>query len=158
VGSVAGRNAMPLLGPYCASKHAIEAIVAALRMELASSGIQVALVEPGTFRTPLWQRSDDIVARVMSRLSPAAMKLYGPALDQLRKTAAATGSRGTPASKFGEAVADAVESTRLKRRYVLGGDARLQLLLGATPMRIREPLIGHVLRLATAQAAVAPEA
>ncbi len=45
--SIGGRLATPFLGPYSASKYALEAVTAVLRLELRQFGIQVAAVEPG---------------------------------------------------------------------------------------------------------------
>jgi NAD(P)-dependent dehydrogenase (short-subunit alcohol dehydrogenase family) len=53
LGSVSGRVVVPMVGPYHASKWAIEALVEALRLELLPFGVRVALVEPGPFRTEL---------------------------------------------------------------------------------------------------------
>jgi len=55
ISSVAGRISLPLMGWYCASKHALEAMTDALRMEVAGSGIAVSLVEPGSFGTGIWE-------------------------------------------------------------------------------------------------------
>ena len=55
--SIGGRVATPFTAPYAASKHAIEAFGDALRVELHSSGVQVALVEPGSVATPIWDKS-----------------------------------------------------------------------------------------------------
>ena len=52
--SVAGRLSTPLMGWYCASKHALEAVTDALRMEVEQDGIRVILVEPGMFGTDIW--------------------------------------------------------------------------------------------------------
>ena len=54
VSSVAGRLSTPLMGWYCASKHALEAVTDALRMEVEGDGIKVSLVEPGMFATDVW--------------------------------------------------------------------------------------------------------
>ncbi len=45
--SISGRVAAPLMGPYAASKFALEAIGDALRRELAPWGIEVSIIEPG---------------------------------------------------------------------------------------------------------------
>src|SRR5688500_18029788 len=47
ISSIYGRTTTPLTGWYQASKHALEAVSDALRMEVASDGIKVVLVEPG---------------------------------------------------------------------------------------------------------------
>jgi NAD(P)-dependent dehydrogenase (short-subunit alcohol dehydrogenase family) len=45
--SVLGLMAAPYRGAYCTSKFAVEALADTLRMELAGSGIHIALIEPG---------------------------------------------------------------------------------------------------------------
>src|SRR6267143_1381265 len=50
--SLAGLVALPFWGHYCASKFAVEGLMAALRHELRPMGIQVAMVEPGNVKTP----------------------------------------------------------------------------------------------------------
>jgi NADP-dependent 3-hydroxy acid dehydrogenase YdfG len=51
VSSVVGRRAIPKVGGYCASKFALNALSDALRVELASRGVSVTSVYPGTTRT-----------------------------------------------------------------------------------------------------------
>lgn len=51
--SVGGLLAVPLNGWYCASKHALEALTDALRVETAASGIRCSLIEPGLIDTPM---------------------------------------------------------------------------------------------------------
>ena len=58
VSSVAGRLSTPLMGWYCASKHALEAVTDALRMEVEPDGVRVILVEPGMFGTDIWSAAE----------------------------------------------------------------------------------------------------
>ena len=51
VGSLAGRLAMPFMGPYIMTKFALEGAVDVLRIELRSLGIKVCLIEPGAYAT-----------------------------------------------------------------------------------------------------------
>lgn len=97
VSSVAGRISTPFMGPYSASKFALEALSDAARVELAPFGVRVVLIEPGPIATnfgeasvrpenpdspyapftrrlaaskrasDMWQRSPDVVARVILR-------------------------------------------------------------------------------------------
>jgi NAD(P)-dependent dehydrogenase (short-subunit alcohol dehydrogenase family) len=55
ISSIAGRMSLPLMGWYCASKHGLEAMTDALRMEVAPYGVKVSLVEPGSFGTGIWE-------------------------------------------------------------------------------------------------------
>jgi short-subunit dehydrogenase len=57
VSSVVGRRAIPKVGAYCASKFALNAISDALRVEVASRGITVTSVYPGTTRTSFRENS-----------------------------------------------------------------------------------------------------
>ena len=47
ISSIYGILSAPMVGGYCASKHALEALSNAQRMELRNSGIALSLVEPG---------------------------------------------------------------------------------------------------------------
>jgi NAD(P)-dependent dehydrogenase (short-subunit alcohol dehydrogenase family) len=63
IGSVGGRIASPGLGPYSASKFAIEALAETQRLELARAGerIKVSLVEPGAVKTAIWAKAESTV-------------------------------------------------------------------------------------------------
>lgn len=54
VGSTAGRCALPFFGVYHASKWALEGYTQALRHELAATGVDAVMVEPGPFTTALF--------------------------------------------------------------------------------------------------------
>jgi NAD(P)-dependent dehydrogenase (short-subunit alcohol dehydrogenase family) len=54
--SGAGRVAVPAMASYCASKFALEALADAYRYELLPFGIDSILVEPGIYRTPIFDR------------------------------------------------------------------------------------------------------
>lgn len=56
IGSIGGRVTSPFMGPYCASKYAVEALSDALRMELGPWGIHVSVVEPGPVHSPIWDK------------------------------------------------------------------------------------------------------
>lgn len=51
ISSLGGLVTIPFQGFYSASKYALESMTDALRMELASFGVRVVLIEPGDFKT-----------------------------------------------------------------------------------------------------------
>ena len=56
IGSFSGRVAVPYSGAYAASKHALEAMTDVLRVELRRWGISVSIIEPGSVKTPIWDK------------------------------------------------------------------------------------------------------
>lgn len=58
--SAAGLMAMPLSGPYSASKWALEALNESLSQEVADFGIKVTLIEPGGFATRSGKNPDPL--------------------------------------------------------------------------------------------------
>lgn len=61
VSSMAGVSTYPFLGPYNASKHALEAVAQCLRDELKELGVTVATINPGPYRTGFNDRMYDSV-------------------------------------------------------------------------------------------------
>ncbi len=54
--SVSGLSGFPGYAPYAASKFAVEGFTESLRHEMSSFGVRVVLVEPGSYRTPIWNK------------------------------------------------------------------------------------------------------
>jgi NAD(P)-dependent dehydrogenase (short-subunit alcohol dehydrogenase family) len=141
VGSISGRLAFPLLGPYCASKFALEALTATLRMELRPWGISVSIIEAGGIATPIWSKvlaSGDELAR---RLPPKAEDLYGPVIAAQRKRAIKSSRSSLPPEAAASEVAHALTATRPRTRYVIGQSAWLGEALRLVPEQLRERLI-----------------
>jgi NAD(P)-dependent dehydrogenase (short-subunit alcohol dehydrogenase family) len=127
VSSVGGRVAMAFTAPYAASKHAIEAIGDALRVELRTSHVQVALVEPGSVATPIWDKSRELADGVTI---PANMQAeYGHVTQAMDKVLKDTAKRGVPPELVAETIERALGSKRMKSRYVIGRDARAMIVV-----------------------------
>ncbi|WP_053360740.1 SDR family oxidoreductase [Bacillus sp. FJAT-27251] len=57
--SMAGISATPYVGPYTATKHAIEGIAQTMKSELEGFGVKVATINPGAFDTGFNDRSGE---------------------------------------------------------------------------------------------------
>jgi NAD(P)-dependent dehydrogenase (short-subunit alcohol dehydrogenase family) len=127
VSSIGGRVAMAFTAPYAASKHAIEAFGDALRVELRSSGVQVALVEPGSVATPIWDKAQ-VEAQAVS-IPPELHEQYGHVQAAMSKVLEDTARRGVPPEQVAETIERALTAPRMKARYVVGRDAKVMLLV-----------------------------
>jgi NAD(P)-dependent dehydrogenase (short-subunit alcohol dehydrogenase family) len=145
VGSIAGRSALPFLAPYAASKHALEAIGDALRMELAPWGTHVSIVEPGSIATPIWTKGAAIADEIQSRVPAETLALYRDRMDAFRRAAAAAGRRGVPPDRVAEIVEQALTAERPKTRYLVGRDAKLRAAFERLPDRLRDRVYERVL-------------
>ncbi|BAY42779.1 short-chain dehydrogenase/reductase SDR [Scytonema sp. HK-05] len=148
IGSDNGKVSVPFLGPYCASKFAMEALTDALRMELQPWGIEVSIIEPGTVTTPIWEKSSDLADDIWNKLPPQAHKLYSAAVDATRNTANKLSKNGFPAEVVAFAVAQALTAKKPKTRYVVGLDAQINIWLAKIlPDRLLDKLIIQYLGL-----------
>lgn len=148
LGSVSGRVSMPFVGPYAASKHALEAISDSLRVELRPWGIPVVLLQPGVVRTPIWDKGREAGRELRARMPADCEAYYGRALDSVQAEVAKIEGTGVPPETIARCVAHALTCRRPKTRYVLGGNARAQLFLGRlVPDRLRDWIFCKVLGL-----------
>ncbi|HSA62445.1 MAG TPA: SDR family oxidoreductase [Nitrospiraceae bacterium] len=148
MGSIAGRAAMPLMGPYSASKFALEALTDALRLELQQWGIQVSIVEPGAIATPIWQKSGAQAEELARATSGELNTLYAVVIAGVRARVAEATARAIPAEVVAEAVEQALTSARPKTRYLVGWDAKVRaLMIKLLPDRLSDWLMIRILNL-----------
>lgn len=150
IGSIAGKMATPFLGPYCASKHAMEALSDSLRQELRPWGIPVSLVEPGSIKTKIWQKGINDADEYEKNMPEDAMMRYGAAFRALREAAQKFEDAGIPADRVAKVVEHALTSSRPRTRYIVGFDASVQSVLRrVAPDRLRDRLVAMQLKLPT---------
>jgi NAD(P)-dependent dehydrogenase (short-subunit alcohol dehydrogenase family) len=127
--SIGGRLASPFLGPYNASKFALEAVTDALRIELRQFGIEVAAVEPGAVATPIWEKGRASAEQATADMPPEALSLYRAGFEAISKFISLGERTGVPPLEVARAVGHALTANRPKTRYVVGRDAKVRLLL-----------------------------
>lgn len=147
MGSVSGLVALPLMGPYAASKFALEALADALRVELLPFGVRVVLIEPGSVATPIWERSLRRAEGYLEPPPPGTEGVYGRYLEVARRVAERSAKRGLPPERVAEAVLKALESPNPRARYLVAHPARARetLLLRLLPASLRDRLVARFL-------------
>ncbi|RYF66931.1 MAG: SDR family NAD(P)-dependent oxidoreductase [Cytophagaceae bacterium] len=111
ISSVNGQVAIPFMGAYVGSKHAVEGLSHSLRRELVLFGIRVIIVGPGAVKTPIWDKGTD--------MSPYANSPYFPAISRFLKQVDASKNKGFSIDYLGKRIVDIHETARPAIRYAL---------------------------------------
>jgi NAD(P)-dependent dehydrogenase (short-subunit alcohol dehydrogenase family) len=84
--SIVGKFPFPTSGPYSATKHAVESISDALRMEVRPFGIRVVTIRPGPIATEFNDVANKLTGDLLSRTDPdykPVYQAYGAAMGRL---------------------------------------------------------------------------
>ncbi len=127
--SLGGKLSQPMVGAYCASKFALEALGDALRVEMLPWGVGVAIVEPGAVATPIWGKGVDAADALIDAAPERLHELYGAAVHIARAVARREAEHGVPPERVADAVVHALTASRPRTRYIVGREARIALLL-----------------------------
>jgi NAD(P)-dependent dehydrogenase (short-subunit alcohol dehydrogenase family) len=142
ISSVSGQIAPPFLGPYAASKFALEALADSLRMELSPFGIAVSVIQPGNVRTPIWRKGREERDLLAARMPAQAMDHYGAAIEGLVRATEHEERTGIDASIVARSVLTAITSPNPRARYAVGNPPAWQRRMAAMlPERVRDRLI-----------------
>ena len=140
-----GRWAPPYMGPYAASKFALEAVGDALRLELRRSKIPVSIIEPGSIKTSIWDKGLDEVDEL--DLPQESESLYGDVPTILRNALEQGKRNAIPAERVADAIHHALTARRPKTRYRVGRDARAMIVLRAIlPDRAFDSVVSRAMR------------
>ena len=144
VGSVGGRSALPFLGPYAASKHALEAIADSLRVELAPWGIGVSIVEPASVKTAIWTKGAAQADVMRAGISHDRTDLYAARIERFRAVALKRGP-GIDPDVVARAIEHALTALHPKARYLVGRDAHIRAWIERLPTRLRDRVLAKAL-------------
>ena len=125
VTSIAGRIGSLGLGPYSATKFALEGLGETLALELAPFGIRVSLVEPGIVNTAFWSAGLHVAEAAKSPASP--YRAYFEESERMAEWAVKS-SPIRPAD-VAQAIYQAVSAKRPHRRYLVGSRPKTLMLV-----------------------------
>lgn len=148
IGSNSGRQAAPMLGPYSASKFAVEGLADSLRMELKGTGVSVVLIEPGAIKTPIWDKGRSLADQLERDLPPEALERYRGLVDATRGAIDMQDEAGAPPEKAAAVVARALDAKRPLTRYQVGADATVSVIAARLlPDRARDFAMRKLMKL-----------
>ena len=144
--SIAGRVTSPLMGPYAASKHAVEAISDALRLELAADGVEVSVIEPGVIRTPIWEKAKSASDAWLAAMPIEGRQRYAWLIKAVTNVVEKQGPRGAPPSVVADAVEHALTAPSPRARYLVGEGVKVRAWLKLLPERWMDRIVLDRLR------------
>lgn len=124
VSSVVGYVAMPLQGAYAASKHALEAITHAMRMEFAPLGVEVVSINPGPINTGFLEAATSSMDR-----DRAERSLYRASFARADAIARDFYKKAPGPEVVSRAIDKAISLRRPKARYIVPPKNRMMILM-----------------------------
>jgi NAD(P)-dependent dehydrogenase (short-subunit alcohol dehydrogenase family) len=126
ISSISGRLGFPGVSSYSSSKFALEGWTETLRYEMKPLGVQIVLVEPGSFATDIWTRNAKLTAGLQDPTSANASRVpaWRSRIEQGAK------DRANP-QLVADLIARILETPNPKLRYIVGKDAKMALLMRA---------------------------
>lgn len=128
--SIGGRVSGPVIGPYTASKFALEALCDALRVELRPWKIHVAVIEPGAIRTEIFDKSRSLKEELMEAFGEEEKARYGAMAESVMDRFDDLEKNALEPDAVAKVIEHALTSGSPRTRYLVGTDARIQAALG----------------------------
>ena len=113
ISSVGGKQAAPFIGPYAASKFALEGLSESLRRELLLFGIDVIVIGPGAVKTQIWAKAEEV------DITPYLKSPYYPSLVKFRDFFLKSAETGLAPERLGGAILKALTVKNPKVRYAV---------------------------------------
>jgi NAD(P)-dependent dehydrogenase (short-subunit alcohol dehydrogenase family) len=140
VSSLCGRIGLPGYAPYAASKFAVEGFCESLRHELAPLGIRVVLVEPGAFRTAIWDKG-------LAQVRYSADSPYFRRLEAIMRYSRRAGETAPDPQQVADLIGRLADTPFPRLRYLIGRGSLLAVWGRALlPWKWYERLIERAIR------------
>lgn len=142
IGSIGGLFGLPFASALCASKHAVEAVSDALRLELWSSGIRVTLLEPASINSGAAEKIAAQVESTIASYDPVERSRYEAALRGVLAATMESETHGSPPDIVAEAVWESLQAAHPPARRVVGKDGVfLNALARFFPAEVRDAML-----------------
>lgn len=145
IGSIGGMITMPFGAALCASKHSVEAVSDALRMELKASGIRVSLIQPASINSGAAEKLAAQTDATVNALPPEGRERYGTLLTGFSKKMLSDETAGSPPGVVAAAVLENLLNPSPPARRLVGKHALLLWFLALhVPASLRERILRHI--------------
>ncbi|WP_305927643.1 oxidoreductase [Bacillus mycoides] len=137
ISSISGQVGFPGLSPYVSSKYALEGWSESLRLEVKPFGIDVALLEPGSYNTNIWEVGKQLAENQSDTTSP-----YKEYMDKIQKHINnGNDTLGNPMDVANKIV-EIAEARRTTLRYPIGKGVKFMIFAKKVlPWRLWEFLV-----------------
>ncbi|MBK5346019.1 SDR family oxidoreductase [Bacillus sp. TH50] len=137
ISSISGQVGFPGLSPYVSSKYALEGWSESLRLEVKPFGIDVALLEPGSYNTNIWEVGKQLAENQSDTPSP-----YKEYMDKIQKHINnGNDTLGNPMDVANKIV-EIAEARRTTLRYPIGKGVKFMIFTKKVlPWRLWEFLV-----------------
>ncbi|WOA55121.1 MULTISPECIES: oxidoreductase [Bacillus] len=137
ISSISGQVGFPGLSPYVSSKYALEGWSESLRLEVKPFGIDVALLEPGSYNTNIWEVGKQLAENQSDTTSP-----YKEYMDKIQKHINnGNDTLGNPMDVANKLV-EIAEARRTTLRYPIGKGVKFMIFAKKVlPWRLWEFLV-----------------
>lgn len=135
IGSISGKFTQAINGGYCASKHAVESINEALRLELKQYNIQSTVIEPGAMNTNFFHTLSKTSDKIMENPNSAYENFYKSDLKYRNR------QKRMDSREAAEKICRFITQNKLKPRYTVAVSYLFPFLLKHIPDSLLEFLL-----------------
>ncbi|HDX9490892.1 SDR family oxidoreductase [Bacillus thuringiensis serovar fukuokaensis] len=137
ISSISGQIGFPGLSPYVSSKYALEGWSESLRLEVKLFGIDVALIEPGSYNTNIWAVGKQLAENQSDTTSP-----YKEYMDKIQKHINSGSDTFDNPIDVANKIVEIAESKRTNLRYPIGKGVKFMIFMKKIlPWRLWEHLV-----------------
>ncbi len=134
ISSVSGLVTVPLLGPYCSSKFALESMSDALRIELKLYNIPVSLIQPASTHSAIWSKAKEAESYTRGTVYESVEEKKQQLIEEQEK-------RALPTSKISEYIWRAATVQNPKPRYLVTPNNAVVRMMRLLPDRWTDAMI-----------------
>lgn len=121
ISSVSGLSGFPGYAPYATSKFAVEGFTESLRHEMSPFGIKAVLIEPGAYRTPIWNKG-------IGEIRQQEQSPYSKQLEAVLRYSRLTSETAPDPQEVADLIARIGQMRSPRLRYALGKGSRLLII------------------------------